>query len=254
MMREEEKWEELKREIKREIEHRKAIPEEIEDEVNSYFDQIIEIYKNNHCDYETIEKYSEGSKKHFQGRLRTIEKERKSEQLRNTNQAISGIQRNTQENEGQLKQKQQFFNMETKESAQVTKIWDNINDEIKNIRARQRSILSARGYSDDRITQIDQKVAETQYLFRQKKETYFLALLEKDSETLTNQIIKAYEETIEQITTNEKDKSKQNFKEQIASNISLEEQKAYTENILKRGNEQEIKRDPAKTLPSNVLE
>lgn len=253
-MREEEKWKELKRGILRKIQYRNAIPTEIEEEAKRYFDQIIEVYKNNQCDNETIKKYSDGNKKNFERRLKSIEEERKSEQLGKANQAISGIRRNNLEREEELKHKEEIFKMEGKESAQVTKVLEIIKDEIRDIRSRQRNILVARGYSDDRIRQIDQKVEQAQRLLAKEKETYFLELLEKDSKTLTNQIINVYEEKIEQITTNEKVDPKQNFKKEIASNITLEEQKEYTEDVLEKQKQQEIKRDPAKTLPSNVLE
>ena len=140
-------------------------------------------------------------------------------------------------------------------------------DSLKNVQNYQNRLLDFRGYSNERIEQINEKVNEYIYGIKTRKAEDILNLLKNDEENLKNEINGLYGEYIRKFeekgenkdidsTQEEKHLSdKEVFRQDLDSGKSLEEQKEYVENVLKEQAEQkeEQNENQIQELPVDLL-
>lgn len=180
--------------------------------------------------------------------------------LRNFGNIISRIQRKVEEketiNEQMYKQEIQEVNFE--DGRHSMRITDIVKDALKDIQNRQNGILDARGYSYDRIEQINEHINAYIRDFEMRQGDNIRYSIEEDKKELISQVMKEYEEYIQYDKSEEEKKEqskdeKEEFKEGLNAGISLEEQHEFVEKRINKEQVEQNKESEREDLPGDVI-
>lgn len=120
-----------------------------------------------------------------------------------------------------------------------------LEDSLKNVQFTQNRILSAQGYEDDRIETIFQNIKVFIMNFLKENQEKVNELLEKDTDFFKEKLLEEYEE----YQYNNKKSKKSDFRDRIDGNLSLESQKNFSEEFIKREKEE----NNLMSLPDDLL-
>lgn len=227
-------FEELKRSMMSKILNREEMPEDVIKAVRGAFDNISEIYAEYGCNNSTIAEYMDGELKEVEKYLDSnVGEGRRDDQLDQLRTVLHRMERRLEETvDGEEKQKD-----EEKDRDELSQIGNNnvrltqrvldvVSEALMNVRSRQNKILDARGYSGDRIMQIQEEVTAFIKSFENRNGESICEMFKQDEQGLRKELLSEYEEYL---TQNKSDASKK-FRDSMNAGISLEDQhKAATD-------------------------
>ena len=120
---------------------------------------------------------------------------------------------------------------------------------MENVNIRQGRILSSRGYSDEKIINLQNEVRTYINKFKKNNEEEVNDLIKRDDKELQEWLLSKYDEYIK---SNKKEDRKEEFKKEIDAGISLEEQ--HERAISFQENQQNGEGEKPLDLPDNVIE
>ena len=250
--------EEFKKSVLIKVEMRDDLPQEVSDIIERNFDNMLEIYKNNNCDYCSVQEYIDGTKNAVKSRLHSIGEERKNEQLNGTNYVVNSIQRELEEEgkENSQKHKNEISEIDINDDKSLGHIVDTVSEALREVQSKQNYNLSNRGYDDRRIEQINEDVRKHIYNFEMRDAEEIEACLKNDKQELIELITEEYEEYIVEAEKSDREgkDEEENFKSRLNADISLEDQNEYVKKFLDREEtEKETEKDEGKTLPGDLI-
>ena len=229
-------FEELRRNVLKEIQGRDLSREQIMILIEKDIDKVIKVYESYGCNYKPIEEYLTAKKAEMKSIVDSTCDERKGEMLQQMDFILKKIQNDTEE-----KQTEEYKNIgklstiETHDRKQVIKIVNGFTNCLRDAKTHANRILSYRGFSDNRIEQIDGNIIgvinklETQI----QNETDYI--FSKDKQEIISKVVEEYQTSLDIIRKIDRLNSdeKQQFREKMKSGESLKEQKEFVDNILK---------------------
>lgn len=255
--------EELKRKIFRKIENREAIPEEIKAIIEKSFANLEELYQKIGCNNETIKEYIEETKEEVEAAINSNGENRKNIQFEEFQVILNRMQRKVEEQESidNNMSRQEIEEVDFRDNEHSNRIIDIVNDALRDIQNRQNYILDSRGYSYERIEQINEYVNSYIGNVGIQQEENIKYYMKEDKQELISQIMQEYEDYIQYEKSEEEKKEqpnneKEEFREGLNAGISLEEQHEFIE---KRMNEEQMeqneqnKENETKDLPGDLL-
>ena len=271
-MEREEKNEELKRRCLTEIQHRDSIPQGVVDTIRKDFNEIFRIYDSSipESELENAKTYIQGKFDELKAEINNIGDLRKSDEIEQTYLALQNLQSevdNEIKKEESNKDEMAISEIDLNNNQRTSQLINLTVDSLKNVQNYQNRLLDFRGYSNERIEQINGKVNEYIYGIKTRKAEDILNLLKNDEENLKNEINGLYGEYIRKFEEKGENKDidsiqeekhlsdKEVFRQDLDSGKSLEEQKEYVENVLKEQAEQkeEQNENQIETLPEDLL-
>lgn len=249
-----EKFEELKKDILKSIEYREDIPIEIVSMTKKILLEVSNIYDKFNCNDSAIQQYLEGKFDEIKKYLSVdIGKKRKNEKLEQVGFILRKISKEMEEINQESNRKRyenEFLTVESNNRLSTNRVLGLITDSILNIQSRQNKILDARGFSDQRINQINQEVRAFIRFVQSKNEEKIYELFVQDDKYIQNKLIKLYEDYL--IST-KKDK-REEFLESVDAKISLEEQHKFAVEKVEEVNNKQQEEKSENALRSDYIE
>ena len=248
-----EEFEELRGNIIRKIEYKEEIPVEIVNMIRNILQEVSKIYDKYHCNNSEIQRYLEGKYDEIRMYLKkNISKERKEEKLEKTMFILNTIKKEIEENEqgaNEKKHKEELSTIESDNRVSTAKVIDIVTDSILNIQSRQNKILDARGFSDNRIEEVSQEVRGFIRYFQNRNKEKIYELFAQDDNSIQNELVQLYEDYV---TTRKKDK-REEFRESLDANISLEEQHKFAMEKVEEANNKQQEEKSEQALPVDYI-
>ena len=261
-MQEIEKIEELKRSMMKKVSNREPIPGEVIQTIQKAFSDLLNIYRDLHCDNLAIQQYIEESLGQAIAEVtKNVGEDRKETQLKQIQQICTKIEKELEDAEIQLnktkmeeEQKQEILQIESGEQHTTTRIIGMVENFLRNVQSKQNRILNSHGITMDKIESVQKEAQEFIRYFVSRNEGEIYGILEKDNNFLKEQLLEEYEEYRLQNRQNEagdeEEKSKKSKREEFVDGldgkISLEEQRDFSRNYTAKMNEHKLKKEEEK--------
>lgn len=271
-MNKEELMEEFKGNVLRKIQYRESIPEEVNEIVNRSIKNILDLYERYGCSNSTIEEYVDGSIKEVNAIIIRTSDDRKNSQFEQFQGILSRMKREIENKEeiNPNKNKEEILDVDFDDNSITIRIMGTIEDVLQDIRNTQSRILESRGYSYERIDQINESV----YMYINsimRNDEKIREYLELDKNELVDQITNEYEEYLEveekidkqeeqkeeqkreELEDKQKDKN-ESFRDELDAGISLEEQQQFVESFKEEEEKEKQENELLmQELPGDVL-
>ena len=265
-------FEDFKGKVFKNVEQKEAIPEEIYKIINNMLNNMAQVYKDNHCNTNSITEYIKETEGEIMTELGEIGENRKNNEFQEILIVVNTIEKDIEDRidyfqtkEGQNKAINGFEEMNLGDSRFSEIITNTLIDRLKDIQSRQSRILFSLGYSYSRIEEINDRVnGFINNAVNQEKIIY--DIIQKDSNELINDVKGMYEEYIQYSKQNENNKEelnetngqtrKEEFRERINSGLSLKEQSEYVEEFKRKENEKKEEQketNSCEALPSDII-
>lgn len=257
-MNKEELMEEFKGNVLRKVQYRDAIPEEVNEIVNRSIKNILELYERYGCSNPTIEEYVDGTVREVNEVMSRSSDDRKNNQFVQIQSILSRMQREIENKEevNPNKNKEEILDVDFDDNSITIRIMTTIEDALQDIKNTQNRILESRGYSYERIDQINEGVH--MYIGSIiRNDEKIKQYLELDKNELVAQITNEYEQYLEaqekeeQIEEKQKDEN-ESFRDELDAGISLEEQQQFVESFKEK--EENEKQEERPVLDPFVIE
>lgn len=262
-----ENFEQLKRNMMWAFENRPEIPQEIFQLIQKMFLQLEEKYNSMKCNNSSIREYMQGNLDELIAKLEgKVGNSRKDEQFNDIKFVLERVRQNIEE---KLDDEEQM-RKDNQTQSQINEIGNNgnnirisintiylIEESLRDVQSRQNKILHARGtLKDKQIEDINDEVIHFIAQLRNKNENEIHTAYKKDCIELRKELLEIYQEYIMQREHGKEDQ-KQNisssFKKSLSVEISLEEQKAFSEDVLEELLNYDENELESNSLPSDLL-
>lgn len=262
-MNKEELIEEFKKNVLSKIQYRDAIPEKVNEIVNNSIQNILEVYERYSCSNLSIEEYIDGTLKKMNAVMETTSDDRRNSQFKQFQYILSRMQKEVENKEevNPNRDKEEILDVDFDDNSITIRIMITIEEELQDIRNTQNRILESRGYSYERINQINEEVNKYIYsvMANDKKVKEYLEL---DKDELIDKIIDEYKKYLEaekeigeqkEEQTEEKTKDEnEDFRDKLDAGISLEEQQQFVESFKEK--EENEKQEVTPELDPFIIE
>lgn len=244
-MQEMERVEELKRTMMRKVNNREEMPEEVIRIIQDAFKELLNTYRNLHCDNLAIQQYIEGSLGQVKADVtRNLGDKRKESYFSQVQYICGRIERELEEVDRQIDKskqdevhKQEILQIESGEQHMATRIVVMLEDSLRGVQSKQNHILSSNGDSIEKIEQVQQNAREFIRYFVSRNEGKIYVILKKDNDSLKEQLLREYEEYQLQVKQDyerkekgeTKDSKRKKFVNKLDGDISLEAQRDFLE-------------------------
>lgn len=248
--------EDFKKNMVDNITKRELMPQDIMNIIKTAFKGISKKYEQLQCSNLPIQEYIEGKFEEAKVYINeNIGKRRREEQLEQLQYILLEIERDLEQLQDEDKQRanenrhtEEFIQLEGNNRQTTADIMEVIREDLIDIQSVQNRNLDARGYSMERMEQIEQSIWEFISNFKIQGEKQVFETLNQDDATLQKQLLQQYETYLK--TKIDKKTEMQVFKELLDSKISLEEQYNFA---IEQGKQQEISGKVQEGLPENLL-
>ncbi len=222
-----ERLEEFKRKVMARIAYDGELPQEVERIVLEVFNGLESRYEDLQCSSTSIKEYIEGNMQYAKSEVnKYIDENRKTSQFQYVQAFMRSLEQDLDNNvtSNVSKHEQEIEQMDLEDGRVTGTIGNILEDYLRDVQSRQNRILDARGYSMDRIDDIQQDTRGFINRIISKNEDKIYEILRQDSSKLKTWLSEQYQDYVMQEKMDEKKSQQEEWKKSLDGGISLEEQ------------------------------